>query len=115
MTSKARHEIVQVLRTLMMMHTVYPTSEQYVTICKELIAKFPKLANEVGTNGFVSSGIHMCLRMHAWAVSGPAEQIRLEIDRHTLIEHSPLIKRSTMCICTVFVNIMAFHKNSLLS
>ena len=68
MTSKARHEIVQVLRTLMMMHTVYPTSEQYVTVCKELIAKFPKLADEVGTNGFVSSGIHMCLHMHAWAV-----------------------------------------------
>lgn len=52
--SKARREIVQVLRTLMMVHTVYPTLEQYISMCKGLIEKYPNLADKVGTNGFVS-------------------------------------------------------------
>lgn len=31
-TAKARREIIQVLRTHMIVHTINPTSEQYVTI-----------------------------------------------------------------------------------
>ena len=41
-SSKARREIVQVLRTLIAMHTLYPISDHYITICQKLIAKFPK-------------------------------------------------------------------------
>ena len=53
-SSKARREIVQVLRTLIAMHTLYPISDHYVTICQKLIAEFPKLRDPIGTNGFVS-------------------------------------------------------------
>ena len=53
-SSKARREIVQVLRTMMIAHTVYPTSDQYVSVSQRLIAKFPKLKDPIGTNGFVS-------------------------------------------------------------
>ena len=33
-TSVARREIIQVLRTYMTQHTTKPTSEQYVTVCQ---------------------------------------------------------------------------------
>jgi len=52
--SKARKEIVQVLRTLILSYTKYPTSEQYTTISRKLVEKFPKLKDPVGSNGFVS-------------------------------------------------------------
>ena len=55
-SSKARREIVQVLRTMITAHTAYPTSEQYITISQKLITKFPKLTDAIGTNGFVSDG-----------------------------------------------------------
>lgn len=48
-TGRARREIIQVLRTYMTTHTVYPTSEQYKTVCKKLITKFPSLKDEEGT------------------------------------------------------------------
>ena len=53
-SSKARREIVQVLRTLISIHTLYPVSEQYVTVSQKLVAKFPNLRDPIGTNGFVS-------------------------------------------------------------
>jgi len=39
----ASKEIVQVLRTLILSYTKYPTSEQYTTISQKLVEKFPKL------------------------------------------------------------------------
>ena len=36
-TSMARREIIQVLRTYMTQHTTRPSSEQYVTVCQKLI------------------------------------------------------------------------------
>ena len=38
-TSKAKREIIQVLRTMMISHTVYPTSEQYTYVSQLLISK----------------------------------------------------------------------------
>lgn len=52
-TGKARREIVQVLRTYITAHTVYPTSEQYKTVCKKLVAKFPSLKDSEGTSKYV--------------------------------------------------------------
>ena len=49
-TGRARREIIQVLRTYMTAHTLYPTSEQYKTVCKKLITKFPRLKDTEGTH-----------------------------------------------------------------
>lgn len=51
--AKARWDIVQTLRTLILQHTRYPSSEEYTTISRKLIEKFPKL-HDGGTSGFVS-------------------------------------------------------------
>ena len=40
---RARKEITQVLMTYMCGHTTSPSSEQYKTVCKALITKFPTL------------------------------------------------------------------------
>ena len=53
-TARARREINLVLRTYMTAHTIRPTSEQYNTICKKLIAKFPKLKDTEGKSKYVS-------------------------------------------------------------
>lgn len=45
-TAKARREITQVLRTLTTMYTHYPSSEQYITVCRNLVTKYPKLRDD---------------------------------------------------------------------
>ena len=51
---RARREIIQVLRTYMTAHTIKPNSEQYNTICKKLILKYPKLSDTKGKTKYVS-------------------------------------------------------------
>jgi len=41
-TGRARRKIIQVLRTYMTAHTIYPTSEQYNTISKKSYFKVPE-------------------------------------------------------------------------
>lgn len=53
-SSCARREIVQVLRTYMITHTITPTSEQYTTVCRRLVAKYPKLEDTGGKSRIVS-------------------------------------------------------------
>ena len=53
-SSRARREIIQVLRTYITAHTVKPTSEQYKTVCKRLIFKYPKLEDTEGKGDYVS-------------------------------------------------------------
>ena len=63
-SSKARREIVQVLRTLISQYTKYPTSDQYAIICQKLVEKFLNLRHPVGSNGFVSNSylkINVCI------------------------------------------------------
>lgn len=50
--SRARREICQTLRTLMLQHTSRPTHEEYTEICSKLIQKYPKL-HDGGTSGSV--------------------------------------------------------------
>ena len=52
-STRARREIVQMLRTLMIQHTRYPTSEQYNTVCAKLVTKFKSLKDSLGS-GHVS-------------------------------------------------------------
>ena len=47
-SSRARREIIQVLRTYVTAYTVKPKSEQYKAVCKKLILKFPKLEDTEG-------------------------------------------------------------------
>ena len=54
-TGKARREIIQVLRTYMTAHTIYPSSEQYKTVCRKLISKYPKLKDNEGKTKYVSN------------------------------------------------------------
>ena len=55
-SSKARRDIIQTLRTLIVQKTKFPNSVQYVTVSRKLIAKYPKLrdSKKLGSNGYVS-------------------------------------------------------------
>ena len=53
LTSKARDEIVKSLSTLMLVHTMHPTSDDYNTVCSRLIKKHPVLKDHIGS-GYVS-------------------------------------------------------------
>ena len=55
-SSRARTEIIQVLRTYITAKTVRPTSEQYTTVCRKLISKFPTLKDTEGNSRIVSKG-----------------------------------------------------------
>ena len=83
-TARARREINQVLRTYMTAYTIFPTSEQYTTICKKLIEKYPSLKDTEGTTkySFVNWLVH-CLflyRVHGRRNKLKKERIKL-IDR----------------------------------
>jgi len=54
-TSKARREITQVLRTYITAHTFYPKPEQYTTVCKKLVEKYPKLCDDVSSGSYYVS------------------------------------------------------------
>lgn len=62
-TAKARKEIIQVFRTYITKYTVYPSSEQYVTVCQQLVTKYPKLKDEKGSSTFVST-----IKVVVWVV-----------------------------------------------
>jgi len=53
-TGKARREINQVLRTYITAYTIHPTSEQYTTVCKKLVEKYPTLKDTKGKTKYVS-------------------------------------------------------------
>ena len=54
-TSKARRDMVTVLRTLMLQHTTLPDSIHYNAVCEALVTKFPNLADEEDDSGYVST------------------------------------------------------------
>lgn len=45
-TGITRREVIQVLRTYILSHTTKPNSEQYNTVCRKLVTKYPKLRDE---------------------------------------------------------------------
>lgn len=53
-TLRARREIVQVLRTYMTAFATRPKPEQYMTICRKLIEKYPALKDHDGATKWVS-------------------------------------------------------------
>ena len=53
LTKAMRIEIITVLTTQVMLHTRYPTSTEYTTVCRMLIEKYPHLSDIIG-NGYVS-------------------------------------------------------------
>ena len=53
-TSSARREIVQVLRTYVLAHTCNPKSEHYNAVCRKLVDKYPKLQDTEGDTLYVS-------------------------------------------------------------
>ena len=57
-SARARREIIQVLRTYITAHTIIPTSEQYTTVCRKLVAN-PKLEDLGGKSCIVSQIICM--------------------------------------------------------
>jgi len=70
-SSKVRREITQVLRTYMVAHTVYPTSEQYTTICRKLITKYPALRDTLGTTHIVSAiNLNVCSHFFIFRLHG---------------------------------------------
>lgn len=58
-TARARKEIIQVLRTYITAHTIRPTSEQYTTVCRKLVEKYPSIKDTKGTTKYVSSYIYV--------------------------------------------------------
>ena len=53
LTQKARDEIISSLTTLILVHTKRPTPNDFTTICRRLVSKYPKLKDKVD-GGFVS-------------------------------------------------------------
>ena len=53
LSQKARDEIVNSLSTLILVHTIRPTSEDYNTVCSRLVKKHAVLKDHIGS-GFVS-------------------------------------------------------------
>ena len=53
---RARREIVQMLRTLMLQFTKEPTTEEYGTILRKLVLKYNTLQDD-SKSGYVSYGI----------------------------------------------------------
>lgn len=72
-SARARCEIVQVLRTYVTAHTIKPTSEQYTTVCRRLIAKYPNLEDTEGKSRIVSYliiwGVYNFLFQGSWKLS----------------------------------------------
>jgi len=52
-TGRARREIIQVLRTYITAHTLFPKSEAYNAVCQKLVQKYPKLADDDGEQSYV--------------------------------------------------------------
>ena len=52
LNNRVRDEIVNSLSTLMMVHTVKPTPEEYNTVCTKLITTYPVLKDNCD-NGYV--------------------------------------------------------------
>ena len=61
---KHRTEIVQSMSMSMLVYTKSPTSEQYTKVCEKLIEKYPTLKDDVGTSGFVSSTLILCVYLY---------------------------------------------------
>lgn len=53
MTDKLRQEIISAIAIQIYQHTMYPSSEEYTTVCRKLIERYPYLKDKVG-NGIVS-------------------------------------------------------------
>ena len=52
-TDSARNEIISAIAIPLYQLTTYPTSDEYTSICKSLIEKYPVLKDSCG-NGYVS-------------------------------------------------------------
>lgn len=52
-TRKARDEIVNSLSTLVLVHTMHPTSDDYNVLCSRLVKKHAVLKDHIGS-GYVS-------------------------------------------------------------
>ena len=53
LTPKARDEIIHSLATLMMVHTIHPSPQDYNMVCSRLIKTYPLLKDQID-GGFVS-------------------------------------------------------------
>ena len=53
-TARARKEINQILRTYITAYTTQPSSEQYTTVCRKLVEKYPNLKDTKGKTKYVS-------------------------------------------------------------
>lgn len=51
-TRKARDEVINSLATLIMVHTLRPSPDDYSAVCKKLIQKHPILKDNIGS-GYV--------------------------------------------------------------
>ena len=59
-TSSVRSELITCVSTLIMVHTMYPTPEEYTAISCQLVKQHPILEDSFGC-GFVSVAVRSCL------------------------------------------------------
>lgn len=57
-TNAVRQEVVSAVATLMMVHTMHPTPEQYTSIAVSLVKEYPVLKDSFGC-GYVSVHKHI--------------------------------------------------------
>lgn len=68
-TKALRSEIITMIALGMWQHSSYPTPEEYTSVCRELVLKYPVLKDTHG-NGYVSCvvvGGHLTLSLKAEA------------------------------------------------
>ena len=51
---KHRDKIINSLSTLMLVHTSHPTPDDFTTVCRRLVEKYPKVKDKVDS-GYVST------------------------------------------------------------
>ena len=59
LNNKARDEVINSLATLMMVHTIKPTSSDYNTVCSKLVRVYP-LLKDSADSGYVSHCFYKC-------------------------------------------------------
>ena len=76
--SKARRDIIQILRTLILQFTRYPKPEEYNTVSMKLIEKYPTLHDGDSESGYVSKYfvcgydvcVYVCTCVCVWGGGG---------------------------------------------
>ena len=97
-TKAIRTEVVRVLAHQMLQQTMYPTPEEYTTVCQKLVATYPVLKDTIG-NGYVST--FFCTTFHVLNGRRHHASMRLNLSEYN--------KKSSFCIRRFYLIVYREH------